>query len=75
MLGSGPKQVANVTASDQEITAYYNQNKATYAPSDTRSLSQVVVQDQATANAHCPARKGGRGTCRRRPSLPAPMPR
>src|SRR5438105_1061361 len=41
----GPEQVANVTASDQEITAYYNANKATYAPSDTRSLTQVVVPD------------------------------
>src|SRR6185312_1774984 len=41
----GPEQVANVTASDQEVTAYYTQNKASYAPSDTRSLSQVVVQD------------------------------
>jgi peptidyl-prolyl cis-trans isomerase D len=46
----GPEQVANITASDQEIAAYYNQNKATYAPSDTRTLSQVVVRDQATAN-------------------------
>ena len=47
----GPEQVAGVAASDQEVTAYYNANKTTYAPSDTRSLSQVVVQDQATANA------------------------
>src|SRR4249919_364411 len=47
----GPEQVAGISASDQEIAAYYNQNKATYAPTDTRSLSQVVVQDQATANA------------------------
>jgi peptidyl-prolyl cis-trans isomerase D len=46
----GPEQVAGVTASDQEIAAYYNQHKESYAPSDTRSLSQVVVQDQATAN-------------------------
>ncbi|MFL6774825.1 MAG: peptidylprolyl isomerase [Sphingomicrobium sp.] len=47
----GPEQVAGASASDQEITAYYNANKATYAPSDIRSLSQVVVQDQGTANA------------------------
>jgi peptidyl-prolyl cis-trans isomerase D len=57
----GPEQVANVTASDQEITAYYNQNKATYAPSDTRSLTQVVVQDQATANGIAQRAKGGQG--------------
>ena len=47
----GPEQVAGITASDQEVTAYYNANKTTYAPSDTRSLSQVVVQDEAAANA------------------------
>lgn len=46
----GPEQVAGIGASDQEIAAYYNQNKATYAPNDTRSLGQVVVQDQAMAN-------------------------
>ena len=46
----GPEQVAGVSASDQEVAAYYNTNKAAYASSDTRSLSQVVVQDQAMAN-------------------------
>ena len=47
----GPEQVASVTASDKEIADYYNQHKDSYAPADTRSLSQVVVQDQAVANA------------------------
>jgi peptidyl-prolyl cis-trans isomerase D len=46
----GADQVGGVSATDQEITAYYNANKAAYAPSDSRSLSQVVVPDQATAN-------------------------
>lgn len=55
----GPEQVSGVTASDQEITAYYNQNKATYAPSDTRSLTQAVAQDQATAIAIAGRAKGG----------------
>jgi len=55
----GPDQVANVTASDQEIAKYYNDNKATYAPSETRSLSQVVVPDQATANGIAQRAKGG----------------
>jgi peptidyl-prolyl cis-trans isomerase D len=55
----GPDQVAAVAATDQEIMAYYNANKATYAPSDTRSLSQVVVPDQATANAIAARAKGG----------------
>lgn len=47
----GPAQVAGITASDQDIAAYYNTNKATYAPKDLRTLSQAVVPDQATANA------------------------
>src|SRR3954452_4764997 len=55
----GPEQVAAISASDQEVTAYYNANKLTYAPSDTRSLSQVVVPDQATANAIAQRAKGG----------------
>ena len=55
----GPEEVANVTASDQEITAYYNANKAVYAPSDTRSVTQAVVQDQATANAIAQRARGG----------------
>jgi peptidyl-prolyl cis-trans isomerase D len=54
----GPEQ-AGVTASDQEIAAYYNANKATYAPNDTRSLSQVVVPDQPTANAIAQRAKSG----------------
>ena len=55
----GPDQVAGATASEQEIAAYYNQHKDEYAPSDTRSLSQVVVQNQATANAIAQRAKGG----------------
>ena len=55
----GPEQVASVAASDQEITAYYNANKATYAPSVTRSLTQVVVPDQATANGIAQRAKAG----------------
>jgi peptidyl-prolyl cis-trans isomerase D len=54
-----PEQVADVAASDQEVMAYYNANKASYAPSDTRSLSQVVVPDQATANAIAGRAKAG----------------
>lgn len=55
----GPEQLANISASDQEVTAYYNANKTTYAPSDTRTLSQVVVQDQGTANAIAQRAKAG----------------
>jgi peptidyl-prolyl cis-trans isomerase D len=55
----GPEQVSGVSASDQEIAAYYNANKATYAAKDTRTLSQGVVQDQATANAIAAKVKAG----------------
>lgn len=55
----GPEQVANVTASDQEIAAFYNANRASYAARDTRSLTQVVVQDRATANGIAARAKGG----------------
>jgi peptidyl-prolyl cis-trans isomerase D len=55
----GPDQVANVAASDNEIADYYNQHKDSYAPSEKRSLSQVVVPDQATANAIAQRAKGG----------------
>lgn len=55
----GPDQVNSINASDPEIAAYYNQHKDEYAPKDTRTLSQVVVQDQATANAIAQRAKGG----------------
>jgi peptidyl-prolyl cis-trans isomerase D len=55
----GPDQVANATASDQEIAAAYNANKAVYAPKDTRTVTQAVAQDQATANAIAAKVKGG----------------
>lgn len=55
----GPEQVVNVTASDQEIAAYYNSHKADYASKETRSVSQAVVPDQATANQIAAKAKGG----------------
>ena len=55
----GPDQFANVSASDQEITAYYNAHKADYAAKETRDVSQAVVPDQATANAIAARAKGG----------------
>ena len=45
----GPEQVANVTASDQEIAAYYNANQATYGAKEIRVISQAVVPDQNVA--------------------------
>jgi peptidyl-prolyl cis-trans isomerase D len=55
----GPEQVASVTASDQEIAAYYNANQATYGSRDTRSFTQAVVPDQAAANAIAARARGG----------------
>ena len=55
----GPEQVAGAAASDKEIADYYNQNKALYAPSGSRSLSQVVVPDQTTANGIAQRAKAG----------------
>jgi len=47
----GAEQVASVQPSDKEIADYYNANRAQYAPKDTRTISQAVAPDQATANA------------------------
>jgi peptidyl-prolyl cis-trans isomerase D len=47
----GAEQVAGVQPSDKEIADYYNANRAQYAPKDTRTISQAVAADQATANA------------------------
>ena len=47
----GTEQVAGVQPSDKEIADYYNANRAQYAPKDTRTISQAVAPDQATANA------------------------
>jgi peptidyl-prolyl cis-trans isomerase D len=55
----GPEQAGSVSASEQEIAAYYNANKATYAGKDERTLSQVVVPDQATAAQIAARAKGG----------------
>jgi peptidyl-prolyl cis-trans isomerase D len=55
----GPEQVANVSASDEEVAAYYNSNKASYAPKETRTLSQAVAQDQKTAAAIATKAKAG----------------
>lgn len=46
----GPEQVANVSASEQEIAAYYNANQATYGARQTRDLTQAVVPNQSAAN-------------------------
>lgn len=48
----GREQVAAAAQpTDQEIEAYYRQNAATYGARQTRTLQQVVLPDQAAANA------------------------
>jgi peptidyl-prolyl cis-trans isomerase D len=59
MAAIGPEQVASVSASPQEIAAYYNANQATYGTKETRNLSQAVVPEQATANTIAAKVKGG----------------
>lgn len=54
----GPN-VPGLATSEQEIAAYYNANQATYGSRQTRSLSQAVVPDQATANAIATRAKSG----------------
>jgi len=55
----GPDLVANVTATDQEIAAEYNRNRAAYAPKSVRVLSQVVTPNRAVADAVAAAAKAG----------------
>lgn len=55
----GPEQVANVQATDKEIADYYNQNKALYAPKETRIVTQAVVPDQAAAKGIADRVRGG----------------
>jgi len=55
----GPDQVANVAATDQEVEAYYKANQSAYAAKETRDFTQVVVPDQATANAIASRAKAG----------------
>ena len=55
----GPEQVASVSASDKDVADYYNAHKADYISKESRTISQAVVQDQATANQIAARAKGG----------------
>jgi peptidyl-prolyl cis-trans isomerase D len=46
----GPETVANIVPTDAEIAAHYNANRATYAGSETRVISQAVVPDKRQAD-------------------------
>ena len=55
-----PEQVkAQATPTEAEIAAAYKQDSAKYAPSEKRSVTQVVVLDQAGAQALAAKAKGG----------------
>jgi peptidyl-prolyl cis-trans isomerase D len=54
-----PDHFANLSASSQEIAAYYQANQATYGAKDTRTIDQVVVPDQKTAQAIADRAKNG----------------
>jgi peptidyl-prolyl cis-trans isomerase D len=45
----GPEQVAGITASDQEVAAFYRANQDVYGAKDIRVISQAVVPDQNVA--------------------------
>ena len=45
----GPEQVANLTATPQEIQAYYDSHQDAYGAKDIRTISQAVVPDQKVA--------------------------
>jgi peptidyl-prolyl cis-trans isomerase D len=45
----GPDQVANLSASPQEVQAYYNSHQDVYGAKDIRTISQAVVPDQKVA--------------------------
>ncbi len=56
----GSEQIAAASqATEAEIQAYYRENAAQYGPRETRSLQQVVLQDQAAANAFVARVRGG----------------
>ncbi len=56
----GPEMIAErARATDEEIAAYYRENQAEFGPRETRSLQQVVLPDQAAANAFVQRVRGG----------------
>ena len=49
--GSVPRRLRPSSPTEAEIAAYYKANQATYAGSETRVISQAVVQDKQQADA------------------------
>ena len=55
----GPAQVASVTASDKDISDYYNAHQDVYGGKAKRVISQAVVPDKAAADALVGRARGG----------------
>jgi peptidyl-prolyl cis-trans isomerase D len=55
----GRDQAAAAAPSEAEIAAFYKANAATYAGKQTRTLSQVILPDEAKARALAAAVRGG----------------
>ncbi|MEO6580439.1 MAG: peptidylprolyl isomerase [Sphingomicrobium sp.] len=55
----GPAQVAGITATDKEISDYYNANQATYGGKAKRVISQAVVPTKQAADALVARARGG----------------
>ncbi|MFP5329516.1 MAG: SurA N-terminal domain-containing protein [Alphaproteobacteria bacterium] len=55
----GPERLSNVTASDQEIEAYYKANQAAFGAKDIKVISQAVVPDRNVANQIAQRARGG----------------
>jgi peptidyl-prolyl cis-trans isomerase D len=55
----GREQTAKVAATDQEIEAYYKANQQTYGGSETRDLTQAIVQSEGDARALAQKARGG----------------
>ena len=57
----GLEQVANVSATEQDIAAFYNANPAIYGGKAIRTLTQAIVQDEAQARALAQNARTGAG--------------
>lgn len=57
----GSAEVSKVTASDREIQAHYDANRAAYGGKEVRTLTQAIVQNEAQARALAQRARSGQG--------------
>ena len=55
----GPAQVGKITASDQDIEAYYKANQETYGGTESRNLTQAIAQSEGEARGVAQKARGG----------------